>query len=93
MKGAGARLVELLGPEILGRDQYWAKGVLAPSGCIYFAPISGGRVLCINAEGIVEMIGFELAGEGQYVAGGVVAPNGCIYFAPAYAGQVLCISE
>ena len=66
--------------------------MLAISGCIYVAPASAERVLCINAEGIVETIGPEMIGTDKYVAGGVMAPNGCVYFAPACARQVLWTS-
>ena len=69
-----------------------ASGVLAPNGCIYFAPRCTGQVLCvITAAQTAEMIGPELEGEDKFEASGVLAPNGCIYFAPCDAGQVLSV--
>ena len=40
---------EQVGPEIPGGAfKYMGGGVLAPSGCIYFAPYDVGKVLCID---------------------------------------------
>ena len=66
--------------------------MLAPNGCIYFAPEAARQVLCVNTEArTAETIGPELDGDEKFAAGGVLAPNGCIYFAPYEAGQVLSV--
>jgi len=42
--------VGMLEPEIPGGDgKYWAAGVLAPNGCIYFAPCHAAKVLSIDS--------------------------------------------
>ena len=82
----------MIGPELDGITKFAAGGVLAPNGCIYFAPCDAGQVLCVNPEAqTAEMIGPELDGWNMFLAGGVLAPNGCIYFAPYEAGQVLSV--
>ena len=88
----GIATAKLIGPELDGNSKFVASGVLAPNGCIYFAPCYAGQVLCVNPEAqTAEMIGPELDGELKFEASGVLAPNGCIYFAPHDAGQVLSV--
>ena len=38
-----ANTMESMGPELAGQTKYSAGGVLAPSGCAYFAPSSAGQ--------------------------------------------------
>ena len=85
--------METIGPEIQGFTQkYMRAGVLAPNGCIYFAPYEAYQVLCITAEGIVQTLGPELRGDNKYWGEGVLAPNGVIYFRSPFINRVLSIT-
>ena len=85
--------METLGPEITGPShKYMRAGVLAPNGCIYFAPYEAKKVLCITAEGIVQTLGPEMRGHNKYWAGGVLAPNGVMYFPSPFSDKVLSIT-
>ena len=73
----------MMGPELAGHFDVAASGVLAPNGCIYFAPRCTGQVLCVPTHAqTAEMTGPELDGEFQFQTAGVLAPNDRIYFAP-----------
>ena len=85
--------MESLGPEILGFPlRYMRAGVLAPNGCIYFAPYQAKQVLCITEEGIVQTLGPENHGDFKYWGGGVLAPNGVVYFYSPFTDLVLSIT-
>ena len=43
-----ARTAETIGPELDGDEKFAAGGVLAPNGCIYFAPYEAGQVLSVR---------------------------------------------
>merc|ERR1712032_869549 len=77
-----AMAVELIGPEMPARRKYMAGGVLAPDGCVYFAPLNEGKVMCINQESAVEFVGPKIPWERKFVSAGALAPDGCIYYAP-----------
>ena len=62
----------MLEPKIPGVNKYLGDGVLAPTGCIYFAPFVAGKALCINAEGDVELLEPRIPGEDTYQGGGLI---------------------